>query len=493
MMGLRTRLAVMATAALAMAALAVSPAMATVYRVDGYEPDDTTRYAKTLPELSIHNLHVSADKDFSLLSADATGQAFAIETQFIDGPRLNTTITVFRKNAAGGEEQVAQNTDGGTWDGTSASELVFIAPAPGYYYVRVSPASPSSLGTYLLYEVKGIGRRVAGMDRYETAAEISYLMFPGTHLPATYPEPAGPDTLVVANGHSFTDALAGGLLAARHGAPLLLTGAAYLHPVTADEILRLTVSKQLANGMPLKVYLVGNTTSVSNQVFADLQSLDPVTEVVRLAGGTAYSTAAAVAVETSKSVGVSDTVFVVNAAGWADALAVGPVAQAAEAPVLLVDRNTVPPQTSSVIRALGAKHVVVAGGPGVVSTACANALDAIEGVDSVVRVAGTDRYKTAKAVAEYGVTNHGLDNGRFILASGLGFADALPTASMAARMNAPLLLTKSTVLVPEVSQYASGMYGPTGPSYIVGGSGVLSPGVYAAFKALWRSMHPPIG
>lgn len=54
--------------------------------------------------------------------------------------------------------------------------------------------------------------RLAGKGRYETAAEISKYEFTKA------------DTVVLANGMNYADALAGGVLAARRKAPLVLVG-----------------------------------------------------------------------------------------------------------------------------------------------------------------------------------------------------------------------------------------------------------------------------
>src|SRR5439155_5191296 len=67
--------------------------------------------------------------------------------------------------------------------------------------------------------------RLAGADRYGTAVEISKAAFA-----------AGLDTVFVANGTGFADAMAGGPAATRRRAPVLLVERDRVPGVTADEL-----------------------------------------------------------------------------------------------------------------------------------------------------------------------------------------------------------------------------------------------------------------
>jgi putative cell wall-binding protein len=63
--------------------------------------------------------------------------------------------------------------------------------------------------------------RAGGEDRYEAAATLNSILLPIEGF--RYDRPDGADLVFVASGANFADALAGGPLAARHGAPLYLT------------------------------------------------------------------------------------------------------------------------------------------------------------------------------------------------------------------------------------------------------------------------------
>lgn len=152
--------------------------------------------------------------------------------------------------------------------------------------------------------------RVAGTDRYATAAALSRT----TH-------PRGSTIAYVASGAAFPDARSGGAAAGVQNAPMLLTGAASLPASTRAELERLA---------PERIMLIGGTGAVSTSVANQLAGI-AVTE--RVAGATRYSTALAV----SRRVFGPDRPGAVIATGrdWPDALASGPVVRVTHGPVLL--------------------------------------------------------------------------------------------------------------------------------------------------------------
>ena len=98
--------------------------------------------------------------------------------------------------------------------------------------------------------------RIAGGDRYETAAAVSQGTFP-----------AGTATVYVATGESFPDALAAGPAAAHAEGPVLLTRRADLPASVASELQRLA---------PGDIVLVGGEHAVGSGVEAALDSYAPV-------------------------------------------------------------------------------------------------------------------------------------------------------------------------------------------------------------------------
>ena len=111
----------------------------------------------------------------------------------------------------------------------------------------VSDAVASTLGAY----TPGTVTRLAGRDRYATAAAISAATFaPG--VPVVY----------VATGLDFPDALAGSAVAGSQGAPVLLVSTNAIPAATAAELIRL---------QPGRVVLLGSASSVSEAVRIQLQ------------------------------------------------------------------------------------------------------------------------------------------------------------------------------------------------------------------------------
>jgi putative cell wall-binding protein len=159
--------------------------------------------------------------------------------------------------------------------------------------------------------------RLAGDSRYETAARVSQRAFPSLE-PLVY----------VATGADYPDALAGAAAAGRAGAPVLLVAPDRLPAATADELTRL---------QPQEVVVLGGPGAVSTRVEQQLAAYAPT--VRRIAGEDRYATAAAIARATP---GRPDAVLLATGRGFADALAGGPAAAAANAPVLLVPGTCIP-------------------------------------------------------------------------------------------------------------------------------------------------------
>src|SRR5690606_19554163 len=91
-------------------------------------------------------------------------------------------------------------------------------------------------------EFTGNVTRLSGADRYATAAAISR----SSH-------PAGADTVFIASGRSFPDALSAGPAAAGLGGPVLLTQPNGIPAATATELARLDPSRVIVLGGPVAV------------------------------------------------------------------------------------------------------------------------------------------------------------------------------------------------------------------------------------------------
>ena len=147
-----------------------------------------------------------------------------------------------------------------------------------------------------------------------------------------------------------------------------------------------------------------------------------------------------------------DTALFVRGDTFADAVSVSPLAASAALPVLLVKPGTVPAATQAGISALGISEGVLAGGPGAVSDATLFALDSMLS-GTVTRVWGTDRYRTATAVAAHGVARGWSIPAYIGLATGTDYPDALAGGALAGHFGGVLLLTQPASLSPAAAQF----------------------------------------
>jgi putative cell wall-binding protein len=280
----------------------------------------------------------------------------------------------------------------------------------------------SNVQSQLAYcEATGPVERLAGDNRYETAAGVSVEF---------NTDPSKITRVFVVTGTNFPDALSVGPIAASDGSPILLTKATSLPDPTRDELVRLS---------PNEIVVVGGTQAISGGVFNALSALAPATR--RIAGTTRYDTAAALSSEFFDPRAVS-RVYVATGANFPDSLAVGPVAAGTGSPVLLVTADAIPRAIEAELLRLSPDEIIVVGGPDAISDAIVTQLGALTG--TVLRVAGANRYATAAAISKAAYAA-GTSRTAFIV-TGKGFADALAIVPVAASLAAPVLLvTEDTI------------------------------------------------
>ncbi len=267
--------------------------------------------------------------------------------------------------------------------------------------------------------------RLAGGDRYATAVEISKAGFADGE----------PDTVFIATGTVFADALSAAPAAAELNAPLLLTIPTRIPDVVLAELNRLA---------PSEIVIVGSTLAVSAAVEAALEGLAFAPEVTRVFGSDRYATSRAVS---DFAFDTATTAFLATGVNFPDALAAGPAAAELGGPVVLIPglRTTVDAATTGLLDELGVTDVLIAGSNLVVSDAIETALDADY---TVTRLEGPSRYDTAIAINEFAFT----DESVAYLATGQGFADALAGGALAANQGVPLYISLRDCLDADVLQ-----------------------------------------
>ena len=147
----------------------------------------------------------------------------------------------------------------------------------------------------------------------------------------------------------------------------------------------------------------------------------PTEPHARLAGDDRFATSAAIS-RANASPGV-DVVYVATGRAFADALTAG----AAGRPVLLVERDSIPPSVAAELDRLDPRSIVVLGGLAAVGPAVEQQLARYTDGD-VVRVAGTDRFETA---ARLSARNHAGGATTAYVVSGEAFPDALSAGAAA--------------------------------------------------------------
>ena len=201
-------------------------------------------------------------------------------------------------------------------------------------------------------------------------------------------------------------------------------------------ILVATIPKSQRPASPWSAALVGVALALGTLVgTAGAAGAEQELAVERWEGADRYETAAAVAAEAFTPDEV-DEVYVASGRDFADALAGGPAAAAADAPILLTEPGALPASTQEAIEELAPDRITLLGGPAAVDTAVEDRLGSLA---DTRRLPGEDRFATAAAIAADAFDAAEVD--RVYLATGEEFADALAGGAAAAAAGAPILLS----------------------------------------------------
>ncbi len=311
--------------------------------------------------------------------------------------------------------------------------------------------------------------RIGAADRAATSVALSR----NTLEPDSAYSP-GLDTVYIANGWNFPDALAAAPVAALAGAPLLLVTPSDIPGSVADELRRLR---------PRTIVVVGGSASVSTDVERRLgEIVGSSTAVRRVAGQDRYATARAIAAAGFPD--GADTILIATGRGFADALSAGAAAAVKKAPVLVVDgtADSADAATLALIRSLGVKHAEIVGGPMSVSTSYEQSLSGIAGL-AVTRQWGGDRYETSVSVnseafpdlMRLGRGDDFTARAHVFLASGENFPDALAGVALAGRLAEPLYISPQSCIPQGVGAQLIGH--AAGSAVLLGGPSALSEAV----------------
>lgn len=213
-----------------------------------------------------------------------------------------------------------------------------------------------------------------------------------------------------------------------------------------------------------------------------ITALAPVTStptaiVERLAGEGRIGTAIEVSKQTFPS---ADTVVLAYAGNFPDALAGAPLAKKLGAPMLLTGGGSLEDDVKDEITRLKASRVVVLGGTGAISEEVAKELDGA--FPEVDRIAGADRYDTARKVAVEVLKGQSGTGRAYLVNGSTSWADAVAVSALAAQQGRPILLTTKDGLPTATLKALQDL--DISELTVVGGDGVVAETVLDAVALL---------
>ena len=266
--------------------------------------------------------------------------------------------------------------------------------------------------------------RVYGTNRFETSQKIAQKL-------KEEKSNAAFQSIIIASGADFADALSASYLAKVKNAPILLVAnkATSVLSSTVDYVKKNAVAKAT-------IYIVGGSAVVPDSLANSLKSAGYT--IKRIYGKNRYDTNIAVL----KEAGVTtEQILIASGADYADALSASAVGK----PILLVAGKSaaLTPNQKTYLSSLkkanssALSKAYIIGGTGAVSAGIEKQVKTLFG--STVRVKGNNRYETSVAVAKKFFNNPKT----IALAYGLNYPDGLCGGPLAMAYKCPLILTVS--------------------------------------------------
>lgn len=231
-----------------------------------------------------------------------------------------------------------------------------------------------------------------------------------------------------------------------------------------DRVLDSTM--KLLESMSLdEIYVLGGTSSINDSVINQLEEATDA-KVSRIDGSNRY-VANVNAVEENFT--QAKRVIIASGEVYSDALYGVSYANTIDAPVVLTKGNQLPASTVELLKDLDAESVTIIGGEVTVTKAVEDQLTKM-GI-KYDRIAGQNRYIGSAEVASASYDNP--EN--IVVASGEVFSDALVSAPLAQKLNAPILLVRKNRMENKVESYLTSSRIGLENIYIQGGPLTISP------------------
>ena len=389
---------------------------------------------------AVRSITLNDGTEIEYFDIDESGDV--VETTALDGAALlkyvdlswevtkrdGTAMNMYTVDDAGNESVLNQK----SYDGRS----FYVAKAYEGSYVTLTVTGDKTSGIFgeVVWgegaDSLAIQQRIAGEDRYETAMKVADQM-----------ENAGAfDTIFVATGTNYADALSVTPLAKQQKAPILLVNAAH-----EDEVIQYI--KDNVASYDAKIFIVGGTSVVSADFEKALKKV--IVDVDRLAGDDRYATNIEI-LKMFHEEGSLGSMLVASGANYPDALS----AAATGKPVVLVgneltrEQRTYLHDVGTLAKKAGNKiSYTIIGGRDAVSNDLRDELASDNLYNATVdRIGGVNRYETNMMVMNQYV-DYTKANYAFV-ASGMDYPDALTGGVLAARNDSPLVLANPNVIDP---------------------------------------------
>ncbi|MCJ8007966.1 N-acetylmuramoyl-L-alanine amidase [Lederbergia wuyishanensis] len=262
--------------------------------------------------------------------------------------------------------------------------------------------------------------RLGGNDRFDVAINVSKRGW------------STASTVVLANWDAYGDALAASPLAYKYNAPILLTKASELNSRSKQEIQRLKAKS---------VIIIGGTISVPEKIANELRNMG--ISVTRIEGKNRVEVANNIA----NHLGNKGKVVIADGFNFPDALSIAPYAARNGYPILLTNKEkTLEPSTQNLIGKWDINQTIISGGPLSVSDSV------FKSVPNPIRFGGNSRFEVSANIAKAYFSS----SSNAFVTRGSIFADALTGSVLAAKNNAPILLTEPNALPASIKDYITG-------------------------------------
>lgn len=305
--------------------------------------------------------------------------------------------------------------------------------------------------------------RISGLNRYETALRIAE-MYNNTIV----------DSVILASGQNFPDALAASVLAKKMNAPILLVNST---PDESKEAFSYISNHLKKDGT---IYIAGGTGVVSPDFRARLIQMGyPDSHITQIGGLNRNETATLIAKTVNPTKGTR--VMLTLGDDFPDALTSSSFAAYNGWPLLLIEKDRIPDSVKEYLMESQSTKVYLIGNTSVLNPSLETEIKSLIPTTELVRLGGATRYETEQIILDTFAPNPS----NVYLASGSIFADALAGSILAAQTSSPIVLLDPAQSLPPspIGTYLRKLNKPSLTTF--GGNGAISDALFNEIKKIY--------